>query len=192
MARITKQASERRQEIIDTARELFTRNGFEKTQISDISKKMNVAQGLVYNYFKSKNELLYAVINELAEEHAREIEALLSGVGGTALERLSTLLYNLPKMELFGELIPSLINDSAIAEYSSNRMTSSVMPALLSLIEQGNTDGSWNCKYPEETVLFVLHGLSGFFEYVSISNVESEKKKVLIDFIIRILDVRKD
>ena len=68
MARITKPPEERRKEFVDTAREFFIENGYEKTQMIDITKKLNVAAGTIYHYFKSKTELLYAVIDEETDE----------------------------------------------------------------------------------------------------------------------------
>lgn len=57
MARITKLPEERRKEIIDTAIKLFYEKSYEKTTISDIAKEINVAQGLCYRYFPSKEAL---------------------------------------------------------------------------------------------------------------------------------------
>lgn len=187
MARITKKVPERRQEIIDTARALFTENGFNKTQIADISKKMNVAQGLVYHYFKSKTEMLYAVIDEMAEEKQKAIETALNGKESTALQKLTTLLSIKLNSDGFGKLIPSIASDAAIIEYCSNKITASAMPMLLSLIKQGNVDGSWNCEYPKETALFIMRGFSGFFNIMGTSNVESEKKQALMNIIVRVL-----
>lgn len=187
MARITKTVPERRQEIIDTARALFTEYGFDKTQIADISKKMNVAQGLVYHYFKSKTEILYAVIDEMAEEKQKTIETALNGGESTALQRLTTLLNIKMDSDGFGKLVPSIASDAAIIEYCSNKITASAMPMLLSLIKQGNSDGSWNCEYPEETALFIMRGFSGFFNIMGTSNIESEKKQALMNMIVRVL-----
>ncbi|AOT71853.1 TetR/AcrR family transcriptional regulator [Geosporobacter ferrireducens] len=187
MVRVTKTVPERRQEIIDTARVLFTENGFDKTQISDIAKRMNVAQGLVYHYFKSKTEMLYAVIDAMADEKQKAMETALNGTESTALQRLITLLSVKLDSDGFGKLIPSIASDAAIIEYCSNKMTVSAMPTLLSLIKQGNSDGSWNCEYPEETALFILRGSSGFFDIAGASNVKSEKKQALTNIIVRIL-----
>ncbi|MTI55640.1 TetR/AcrR family transcriptional regulator [Geosporobacter ferrireducens] len=187
MVRVTKTVPERRQEIIDTARVLFTENGFDKTQISDIAKRMNVAQGLVYHYFKSKTEMLYAVIDAMADEKQKAMETALNGTESTALQRLITLLSVKLDSDGFGKLIPSIASDAAIIEYCSNKMTVSAMPTLLSLIKQGNSDGSWNCEYPEETALFILRGFSGFFDIAGASNVKSEKKQALTNIIVRIL-----
>jgi AcrR family transcriptional regulator len=187
MVRITKTVPERRQEIIDTARELFTENGFDKTQISDISKRMNVAQGLVYHYFKSKTEMLYAVIDEMAEEKQKAMETAINGTEGSAFQRLTTLLTVKLDSDDFGKLIPSIVGDAAIIEYCSAKITVSTMPILLSLIKQGNADGSWNCEYPEETALFILRGFSGFFSLAGASNDKPEKKQALTNIIVRVL-----
>jgi AcrR family transcriptional regulator len=148
---------------------------------------MNVAQGLVYHYFKSKTEILYAVIDELADEHLKAIEALLSGTQGTALDRLSIFLSSQPDFDKFDKLIPSIANDSAIAEYCSNKMATSTGPLLLSLIEQGNADGSWNCEYPKETAVFILRGVNGLFTDLPFPGADTRMKKVFTNMFARIL-----
>lgn len=55
--RITKDIETRKNEILQVAIELFNEKGYEKTSMSDISKKMNVSQGLCYRYYKSKEEI---------------------------------------------------------------------------------------------------------------------------------------
>ena len=52
---------DKRQAIIDVARELFTTVGYEVTTIADVARKAGVAVGTVYLYFKNKNDLLYAI-----------------------------------------------------------------------------------------------------------------------------------
>ena len=54
MSRITKDPTERRQEILDTALKLFWEKGYEKTSMTEIAQAMQVAQGLCYRYFPSK------------------------------------------------------------------------------------------------------------------------------------------
>lgn len=65
--RISKEPEERKQEILETAMQLFRVNGFEKTSISDIAKEIGVAQGLCYRYFPSKEVLFQSAIDEYAD-----------------------------------------------------------------------------------------------------------------------------
>ena len=53
---------EKRGLIMSTALELFAKNGFNATSISMIAKEAGISKGLMYNYFKSKDELLYSII----------------------------------------------------------------------------------------------------------------------------------
>ena len=48
----------RRKQIMDVALELFADNGYAHTSISQIATKANISKGLMYNYFKSKDDLL--------------------------------------------------------------------------------------------------------------------------------------
>jgi AcrR family transcriptional regulator len=58
------QAEERRRQLLDTALALFAQRGFENTTIKDLAEATGVAQGLVYHYFRSKDELLFAILEE--------------------------------------------------------------------------------------------------------------------------------
>jgi AcrR family transcriptional regulator len=58
------QAQERRNQLIDTALTLFAEKGFERTTIKDLSETAGVAQGLIYHYFESKEELLFAAVDK--------------------------------------------------------------------------------------------------------------------------------
>jgi TetR/AcrR family fatty acid metabolism transcriptional regulator len=57
-------AIDKRQNILDAAVRVFARQGFHSTRVSDIADEAGVAYGLVYHYFKSKDE----VLNELFSE----------------------------------------------------------------------------------------------------------------------------
>lgn len=50
--------------IIDTALDLFSRDGYEKTSIRQIAKTAEISLGLMYNYFKSKEDLLQHIFLE--------------------------------------------------------------------------------------------------------------------------------
>lgn len=56
------QAQERRNQLLDTARRLFAAKGVENTTIKDIADEAGVAQGLLYHYFRGKDDLFWAII----------------------------------------------------------------------------------------------------------------------------------
>jgi TetR/AcrR family transcriptional regulator, fatty acid metabolism regulator protein len=57
-------AIDKRRQILDAAIRVFARQGFHSTRVADIADEAGVAYGLVYHYFKSKDE----VLNELFSE----------------------------------------------------------------------------------------------------------------------------
>ena len=83
---------DKRRQILDAAIRVFARQGFHATRVSDIADEAGVAYGLVYHYFKSKDEvlnelfserwsLLLAAIEETDREGASP-RAKLEGVAG--------------------------------------------------------------------------------------------------------------
>jgi len=180
MTRVTKSVEERRQEIIDTARTIFTTNGYDNTQVADISKKMDVAAGTIYHYFKSKTEILYAVIDELADEKMREQRKVLEGTRGSAISLLKTTFKAFENDEMHDAHVRSLGSDPAIIQYFLTKMSSSYMPILISFIEKGNTDGSWGCEYPKETAVFILQGMTAVLaeEHLCEDSPKEKEKRI--------------
>ncbi|MFE5323009.1 TetR/AcrR family transcriptional regulator [Paenibacillus sp. NPDC056579] len=85
---------ERCQQILSVAVELFATKGLDATKISDIAAKVGISHGLVYNYFKSKEEIYASLINmnlNSLKEHLDQVATLPAG----PLEKLSLLADNL-------------------------------------------------------------------------------------------------
>jgi AcrR family transcriptional regulator len=59
------EAQRKREKILDTAIELFSRKGYENTKISDITDALHMGKGTFYVYFKNKEELFLECIDRL-------------------------------------------------------------------------------------------------------------------------------
>ena len=57
----------RKQQIIDTAKEMFINRGFQSTHIGQVCEHLDIARGTVYQYFSNKKEILYAILDTVAE-----------------------------------------------------------------------------------------------------------------------------
>jgi AcrR family transcriptional regulator len=57
-------AVDKRRIILDAAIRVFAREGFHRCRVSDIANEANVAYGLVYHYFRSKDEVLDTLFTE--------------------------------------------------------------------------------------------------------------------------------
>lgn len=83
--------AESRARILEHALALFSELGYERTTVRAIAERAGISQGLLYNYFRGKEELLYAIFEEsmqdvrqsfaLAEEapQGQRTEALVRG-----------------------------------------------------------------------------------------------------------------
>ena len=78
------------QNIISAALDVFKQKGFHRASMEEIAKQAEVSKGLAYNYFKSKEHLLAAVM----ERRFNEAEALIQGIHeiSGALNKLATIL----------------------------------------------------------------------------------------------------
>lgn len=161
MARTVKAPEERRAEIIETADRLFREMGYAKCSVETIIREVGVAKGTFYYYFKSKPEILEAIVDrtlgqivEMAERIAdddslsamRKMEALLSGshIGdGDSLEVADML--HLPENRELHELT----NVQTVLRLS---------PILGRIVEQGNAEGVFSVERPLETIQFLFTG----------------------------------
>jgi len=71
--------SDKRERLLDAAKTLIHRQGFKQTTLADIAQESGVPLGNVYYYFKTKDEIAVAVIDEHIEQFraaTRELEQL--------------------------------------------------------------------------------------------------------------------
>ncbi len=78
----------RQQDILNAARDLFIRKGFHNTTLEEIAHHAEFGKGTIYNYFGSKEELFYGIIEQLGAETFELIKSALATPGG-AREKLT-------------------------------------------------------------------------------------------------------
>lgn len=82
---------EKRPLILRAATEVFAEQGFNSVTVAAIADRAGIGKGTVYEYFSSKDELLFAVFEWMNKGIFDRIHGLIE-VGGTTLERLRRLL----------------------------------------------------------------------------------------------------
>jgi len=73
--------SEKRARIVDAAIRVFARTGYHGARISDIAKEAGIAYGLVYHYFRNKDEILDTIFQERWSAFLQALEAIDAGPG---------------------------------------------------------------------------------------------------------------
>jgi AcrR family transcriptional regulator len=68
-----------KQKILDAALEVFAKYGYHSTSVSTIAKKAGIAKGLLYNYFKNKEDVLYELMIGMVVPYVQEILPIKPG-----------------------------------------------------------------------------------------------------------------
>jgi len=75
-----KLVGERREQIVRAAVKLFSAQGYFVTTIQQIAREAGISVGLVYRYFREKDDLLFLSLKDVLETYEREIPQALEGV----------------------------------------------------------------------------------------------------------------
>jgi TetR/AcrR family transcriptional regulator, cholesterol catabolism regulator len=81
----------RRRTIVTAAISLFASNGYEGTAIREIADLAGMNKGNLYYYFPAKDDLLFAIVDDLHNEFNRQFQQW-SVIGSSPLERLRSVL----------------------------------------------------------------------------------------------------
>jgi TetR/AcrR family fatty acid metabolism transcriptional regulator len=77
--------------ILKSAESIFAKKGFQSATISDIAKKAKVSEATIYEYFSSKEELLFAIPAKIIREYHEKNSEILPHIQGAA-NKLSFLI----------------------------------------------------------------------------------------------------
>jgi len=82
---------EKRRAILHAALKVFAERGYHGCRIADVASQAGVAYGLVYHYFRNKDELLESVFDEQWTIFIAAIRAIADGPG-TAAEQIASVI----------------------------------------------------------------------------------------------------
>ncbi len=176
----------RKREIIAAARELFLTQGFEATAVSDIVKKVGVAQGLFYYYFKSKNELLDAVVEHFSEDYLAELERLVADAQLNAIQRFQIILATMFQFQKQHEELIRIVHEKSnelLHHRVEHKILDKLVPLYLRILEQGIREQLLELQFPSETLAIILPGLGQYFHGLletSRTDPESFREKIHI------------
>ena len=106
-------AAARRKQILDAATRVFAEKGFHRATIKEIARVAGIADGTIYTYFASKDEVLLAVLDRLNETTERKQQFVLGDEQDLKaffrayLQQRMALLW--PNAEVFRAVLPELL-----------------------------------------------------------------------------------
>ncbi len=157
--RITKDPQERREEIIYTSLKLFLKKGYVHTTVSEIVKSISVAQGTFYHYFKSKEDILDAIIKTYITTILDEIESIVNDKSLTSLQKLEQISYAQLRVNQRFNMNIHKIKGVDIHERIITQLVKKIVPIMADIVREGAVEGVFNVKYPlEATEIFIVAG----------------------------------
>jgi AcrR family transcriptional regulator len=180
---------DRKEQILNEARSLFTRHGFRKCTTGDISSACGLTKAALYHYFESKEQIFSEVVHRESILLINQVREAIESVD-SPIDRLRTFiltrfkaikeLLNLYRIsQVTGrELIP-------VAEDSRNRFFKQESELLISILQEGIKKGEFRkvrVKLVARTVIAAFKGIESYF-------LLTEDEQTLTDAMEETLDI---
>jgi len=153
-----------KQRILDVAVRRFHEDGYGGTSLREIADELGVTKAALYYHFRSKEEILDAVVRPILDG----VQALLDDVGSSALStpsaRRAFVSRFVDELAVFGPHAVSVIADPGLARHVRQHVDGSGLPARVArLLEHGLTAGGAVTDEGEARlrVAFAMAGLPG-------------------------------
>ena len=180
--RVVKEAEERKNEILDVAERLFGTKGFDGTSTSDILNEIGIARGTLYYHFKSKEEILDAMISRMMSRLIEKAEVIAVQKNIPVLERLTMMMLSLNVSDgNFGQELLKQIHkpqNALMHQKMQEGLLSAVNPVITGLIKEGMEQGICQTDFPEEVAEMTFLYASTVFDELMEYSEEEEKRKV--------------
>ncbi len=180
--RTVKDPEVRQAEILKAAGGLFKSQGYVNTTIEAIIQQVGIAKGTFYYYFKSKEDILDAFVNELVDQFCQEYKKIAADPEMSAMDKMRAILRGNRLSEQESELTQSLHRpeNRELHERVNTAIILRVAPILAQVIEQGKKESVFDVEHPLQTIQFLLAGSqflleSGLFRW----SEEEQMKQVL-------------
>jgi len=159
MAR-SKNPEKTHERILETAQRLFMEKGYEQTSLQDIIDQLGgLTKGAIYHHFKSKEDIMFAVVNRIYEYHDQAWEDVMERHDLNGLEKLKYLI----KQSIFSEnqnemlqLSIDFAKNPKMLAYQIQNIFEDAVPFIEPIIRLGMADGSIQTDYPKELTEVVL------------------------------------
>jgi len=178
--------SKTRDKLVDVARQLFARLGFEKTTMNDIAQASNKGRRTLYTYFKNKDDILLAVVESEMDQLNNVLAEIVEQVM-PAHEKLTVFLYTrLDTMKMIvarnGTIRAEFFRDIWRVEKARKRFNIQEPILIQKILESGVEEGVFEIPDIEATAYIIHQALRGLdVPYIrgKMGDSESERENVM-------------
>lgn len=147
--------------ILDAALRLFLEKGYEYTSIQDIIDNLGgLSKGAIYHHFKSKEDILTAVVARMTEGSNQMLAEIRDSSGLTGREKLKMIFKKSILRSVQDDIFTMAPNLRKSPKLLLSIFLDTVEEAapvyICPIIEQGIADGSIQTDYPQELAELIL------------------------------------
>jgi AcrR family transcriptional regulator len=150
-----------REEFLNKAAEVFERKGFSPTRISDVAEALSLSRSALYHYFKSKDEILSALVEEHTEQAAERMEKFVRSDTGSPATKLRALLTMVILSRMSGGARIRVLDQLAVemppkikAHFEGARRR--IFAVIRTVIQDGIDSGEFRSVDPRTAALAVI------------------------------------
>lgn len=180
--RIVKEAEERKNEILDAAEQLFCTKGFDRTSTNDILDVVGIARGTLYYHFKSKEDILDAMIERLTNQMVAKASQIALDDSVPVLERLTRTIMSLNVDNELGNLIMEEVHrpqNALMHQKLEDMLLGRVNKLITIIIEDGIKQEIFHTEYPAEAVEMIMTYSYKTFDSMNKYSKEEENRKIM-------------
>ena len=184
-------APDKRRAILDAAITVFARQGFHHCRVSDVADEAGVAYGLVYHYFRSKEEILNTLFLERWQvmlDAIAEIDARQDLPARDKLYRVASFIVDSYRYD--PDLMKVIIVEVTRAANSFGRLhlekIREAYEGIAGIVEGARSEGAFKSEVPAEFAAMFFYGAieqlltAWIFEVMPRTDVEFERAKSLV------------
>jgi AcrR family transcriptional regulator len=161
----------RRDAFLDVAQGLIMSRGYDQFSIQDILDGARASKGAFYHYFDSKDALLDAVVDRMADQAMARVQPLLVDQSLTAPQKLQAVFGGIAEFKtersdlILGFMRVWASDDNAIVRERMRRLASQRQLRLLrAIVQQGIEEGSFTSRYPDHLARVLVGFMAGMGE----------------------------
>lgn len=174
--RVVKEAEERRNEILDAAEKLFSEKGFDGTSTNDILDEVGIARGTLYYHFKSKEDILDAMIERMTGRLIKKAAEIAAQKELPIMQRLTMTMLSLNVDNDLSQEIMKQVHkpqNALMHQKMQEHLIASVNPLITGLVRECIAQGICQTDFPSEaTEMILLYSNIAFDELANLSEAE--------------------
>ncbi|MFC9542395.1 TetR/AcrR family transcriptional regulator [Lysinibacillus sp. NPDC056959] len=184
-----KEAMERRNEILDVADKLFGQKGFDGTSTNDILEKVGIARGTLYYHFKSKEDIMDALIERYHAQILGAAKGIAANKSIPVHERIVRVVMALNISSGNGKEIIDHIHkpQNALMHQKIQKVIMNGLPPILTeIIHEGIEQGLFSTPYPYECMEMIVAYTNTVFDDDMLDMTDEERASRIPAFVFNV------